>query len=209
MAMNPRRCVACWECVEKCPKQVIGKVGFLWHRHATFKNADACIGCNKCMKTCPRGVFFKPDEAPLSVLYNSRTGAEPSSEIERLLPLVSIATAVSGIVLHISGQGTNREVWHTWDAAHGISGFLWLVSVSVHLNRHGHWYRAIAFQGVGRKSRITLVLSAVSLIVVVTGIVSMVRGLGPNSAMGLWHYWFGLLWILFSLIHIAQRKPWG
>lgn len=58
VAMNPRRCVACWECVEKCPKHVIGKVCFLWHKHAVFKDADACIGCNKCVKTCPHGVFF-------------------------------------------------------------------------------------------------------------------------------------------------------
>lgn len=68
VAMNPRRCVACWECVGKCPKHVIVKVGFLWHKHVAFKDADACIGCNKCVKTCPNGVFFKPDEALLSIL---------------------------------------------------------------------------------------------------------------------------------------------
>lgn len=68
VAINPRRCVACWKCVKKCPKGVIGKVGFLWHKHVVFKDADACIGCNKCVETCPHGVFFKPDEATLSVL---------------------------------------------------------------------------------------------------------------------------------------------
>lgn len=57
VTMNPRRCVACWECVEKCPKKVIGKVGFLWHKHVVFRDADACIGCGKCIKTCPQGVF--------------------------------------------------------------------------------------------------------------------------------------------------------
>ena len=57
--MNPRRCMACWKCVEKCPKKVIGKTGFLGHRHVIFENADACIGCNKCIKTCLQGVFFK------------------------------------------------------------------------------------------------------------------------------------------------------
>lgn len=68
VAMNPRRCVACWECVEKCPKHVIGKVGFLWHKHVAFKDVDTCIGCNKCVKPCPHGVFFTPDEAALSAL---------------------------------------------------------------------------------------------------------------------------------------------
>jgi NAD-dependent dihydropyrimidine dehydrogenase PreA subunit len=25
---NPRNCIACWKCIDTCPKQVIGKVGF-------------------------------------------------------------------------------------------------------------------------------------------------------------------------------------
>ena len=57
VAMNPRQCVGCLKCVDKCPKHVIGKVCFLWHKHVVFKDADACIGCNKCVKTCPHGVF--------------------------------------------------------------------------------------------------------------------------------------------------------
>ena len=60
--MNPHLCMACWECVEKCPKQVIGKTGFFLHKHVVFENADACIGCLKCIKTCPNGVFFKLDK---------------------------------------------------------------------------------------------------------------------------------------------------
>lgn len=59
VAMNPRQCVACWQCVDKCPKNVIRKVGVLWHKHVAFQNVDACIGCGKCIKACPNGVFFK------------------------------------------------------------------------------------------------------------------------------------------------------
>lgn len=62
VALNPRHCVACWECVDKCPKQVIGKVIFLWHKHVVFKDSDACIGCYKCVKTCPNGVFTQISE---------------------------------------------------------------------------------------------------------------------------------------------------
>lgn len=61
VAMNPSHCVGCWKCVGQCPKNVIGKVGFLWHKHAAFQNADACIGCKKCIKACPHGVFFVSD----------------------------------------------------------------------------------------------------------------------------------------------------
>lgn len=55
--INPRTCVACWKCVDACPKQVIGKVEFLWHKHIVLKNPKDCSGCAKCIKTCPHGVF--------------------------------------------------------------------------------------------------------------------------------------------------------
>ena len=55
---NTRRCEACWQCIDACPKQVIGKIGFLWHKHIIFKNGENCTGCKKCIKTCPTGVFF-------------------------------------------------------------------------------------------------------------------------------------------------------
>ncbi|MDR3251872.1 MAG: ferredoxin family protein [Tannerella sp.] len=59
---NPRKCTACWKCIDSCPKQVIGKVGFLWHKHIIIKNAENCIDCKKCIKTCPNEVFS--DEIP-------------------------------------------------------------------------------------------------------------------------------------------------
>jgi NAD-dependent dihydropyrimidine dehydrogenase PreA subunit len=54
---NPRNCIACWKCIDTCPKQVIGKVGFLWHKHIVIKNAEDCIGCKKCIQVCPNRVF--------------------------------------------------------------------------------------------------------------------------------------------------------
>ena len=55
--VNTRACAACWKCIDNCPRDVIGKVGFLWHKHIVIRNADNCIGCKKCMKSCPSGVF--------------------------------------------------------------------------------------------------------------------------------------------------------
>lgn len=57
ITINPRRCKACWKCMETCPKQVIGKVGFLWHKHVVIQDAANCTGCKKCIQTCPYGVF--------------------------------------------------------------------------------------------------------------------------------------------------------
>ena len=54
---NPHLCKACGKCITACPKQVIGKVGFLWHKHIVIKNAENCKGCKKCIQICPYGVF--------------------------------------------------------------------------------------------------------------------------------------------------------
>lgn len=35
---NHRKCEACWKCIDACPKQVIGKVVFLWHKHIVIKD---------------------------------------------------------------------------------------------------------------------------------------------------------------------------
>lgn len=51
----------------------------------------------------------------------------------------------------------------------------------------------------------TLVLSVTFVIVVITGIVLIMCVDGANSATGLWHYKFGLLLIVFSIIHILNR----
>lgn len=57
VTIDPRRCAACWQCIPACPKQVVGKVQFLFHRHVVLRNAENCIGCMKCVKTCPAGAL--------------------------------------------------------------------------------------------------------------------------------------------------------
>ena len=142
--MDLRRCTACWECIKKCPKKVIGKAGFLCHRHAAFKNAAACIGCGKCIKTCPNGVFLKLDETVS--IHKVNTGM--SFGIERLLPIAFAASAVTGIGLHIAGHGGNHETWHNWAIAHIAATFVWLLSVAGHVKRHILWYRTFISKGL-------------------------------------------------------------
>nr|WP_042317235.1 4Fe-4S binding protein [Desulfofarcimen acetoxidans] len=58
MAVNTRLCKACWKCVSICPRGVIGKIRFLFHRHIYILNPGNCIGCGACAKACPEGAII-------------------------------------------------------------------------------------------------------------------------------------------------------
>lgn len=123
-----------------------------------------------------------------------------------LLLLTFVASAVTGIGLHVAGHGAGHEVWHNWAVAHILSSLCWLISVAIHIKRHRASYRAIASKGIGHKSRTTILLSALFLFVTVTGLILIIGVDGANSALGRWHYIPGLILILLSLIHIISRK---
>ena len=182
--------------------KVIGKAGSFLHRHTVFKNADACIGCGKCIKTCHNGVFFKLDKT----VSANEASQKISFRIERLLPLAFIASAVTGIGLHIAGHGTVHNVWHNWAVAHISASSLWLLSAAVHVKRHRFWYKALASRKITDKLWINIPLSLLFLIVAITGIILITHINGANSSVGLFHYKLGILLLLFSLIHVFYRK---
>lgn len=122
-----------------------------------------------------------------------------------LLLLTFAASAITGIGLHVAGHGTNHEVWHNWAVAHTILSFVWLVSGAFHIKRHWSWYKAVISKGIGKRSRTTLVLSMVFIVVVITGIVLIACVDGANSAVGMWHYRLGVLLILLSVVHLVKR----
>lgn len=202
VTMDLRRCTECWKCIKKCPKKVIGKAGFLCHRHAAFKNAAACIGCSKCIKTCPNGVFLKPNETVS--IHKVNTGM--SFGIERLLPIAFAASAVTGIGLHIAGHGGNHEMWHNWAIAHIATTFVWLLSVAGHVKRHILWYRTFISKGLAKKDWITFSVSMLFLSVTITGLLLIAYIGGANSDIGLLHYKLGILLSAVSLIHAICRK---
>lgn len=50
--LNTRLCKACWQCVEACPNNVLGKINLLIHRHVRIENPLKCKGCMACIKAC-------------------------------------------------------------------------------------------------------------------------------------------------------------
>ena len=122
-----------------------------------------------------------------------------------LLIPVSIASVITGFGLHVAGKNAPHEVWEQWAAAHVVASILFLILGILHVWHHWAWYKSLFSKGLGKKSRVTLLLTIAFLLLVVTGIVLIVAIDGPNSTMGHLHYLFGLLLIVLSLWHIAKR----
>ena len=122
-----------------------------------------------------------------------------------LLIPVSIASFITGFGLHVSGKNAPHEVWEQWAAAHVVATVLFLVLGILHVRHHWAWYKSLFSKGLGKKSRVTLLLTLAFLLLVITGIVLIVAIDGPNSTMGHLHYLFGLLLPLLSFWHIAKR----
>lgn len=52
IALDTEKCTGCFQCVEVCQRNVIGKIKFLWHKHALILHGNDCIGCYKCVGVC-------------------------------------------------------------------------------------------------------------------------------------------------------------
>ncbi len=50
--LDTSRCKACWDCVQACPQDVIGKVDLRFHRHARIDRTENCEGCLLCLNAC-------------------------------------------------------------------------------------------------------------------------------------------------------------
>lgn len=59
--LDTHKCKACWDCMNHCPNQVIGKIDLPWHKHAKIVNPGSCNGCLKCVKACTQGALQKSE----------------------------------------------------------------------------------------------------------------------------------------------------
>ena len=115
-----------------------------------------------------------------------------------------VLSAFSGIGLHIAGHGINHELWHNWAVFHVLTSFLFFVISIFHITTQWGWYKGIIKNGLGKKSKITVVLSVVFFLVSVTGIILLGVD-GANSYIGLLHYKIGIVTIVLCIGHLLKR----
>lgn len=126
--------------------------------------------------------------------------------IDWILIVVFIMSAISGFGLHIAGHENNHEVWHNWAVVHVVGSVLFLITIIFHVTTHWGWYKGIIKKGIGRKSKVTAVLSVIFLLLSVTGILLLGVN-GANSSLGLWHYKIGIITTVIAVGHIIKRLP--
>lgn len=124
--------------------------------------------------------------------------------IDWSLVFVFVLSAFSGIGLHIAGHGINHELWHNWAVFHVLTSFLFFVISIFHITTHWGWYKGIIKNGLGKKSKITVVLSVVFFLVSVTGIILLGVD-GANPYIGLLHYKIGIVTIVLCIGHLLKR----
>ncbi len=55
-------CRGCFQCIDACPRGVLGKMHLPGHRHVHVDHAERCIGCFQCLKVCPEHTIHKRSE---------------------------------------------------------------------------------------------------------------------------------------------------
>ena len=122
-----------------------------------------------------------------------------------LLLITFVPSSATGFILHWAGHQNNHELWHNWAVAHVISTLLLTILVAIHIYGHWGWYKSLLKGNIKNKSRVTVALSALMLVVTTTGIVVLFRHQGANTGLGLWHYVIGIIVSIVVIGHLIKR----
>lgn len=121
-----------------------------------------------------------------------------------ILLLLFLPLFIGGLFLHFAGHGDNHECWHTLALIHVIIALLFLICTGWHILHHWNWYKTLS-KGLGKKSRITPIVTILFIIETLTGIYLLIWGEGANSDIGLLHYQLGIVWAMFACGHTIKR----
>ncbi len=59
ITFDESKCSACWKCIARCHRKVIGKVNLIIHKHAILRRPSECTGCLKCVRICDAQAILK------------------------------------------------------------------------------------------------------------------------------------------------------
>lgn len=126
--------------------------------------------------------------------------------IDWCMLLSFIATLITGLGMHIAGHSAEHWLWEVWATLHSLMGLSCIIAGIMHIKTHLAWYKGWLKSGLGNKSRVTVILSAIYSIALISGIALLFIE-GANTHMGLLHYKIGIGLAIIGLGHFAKRLP--
>ncbi len=221
--IDTNKCEACWKCLEVCPKNVIGRVNFPWHKHALIKKSDKCTGCSKCIKTCEFNAITRV------TTNNDNEKSKKKNPYKRLIInagafFTGLLAVFSGFLIqfsyHMGQHGTidvNKMVldvnYSGWTAIHKISILLLSVFMIFHIVQHWTWYKTILKKNLITKNKQVIILTMVFIIVAITGYIPWIIDLTVNDQttrkifMEI-HDKLTIILFVFLTLHVAKRLKW-
>lgn len=122
------------------------------------------------------------------------------------LVFASLASIVSGVLLHIAGHTGNHSVWELWAVVHSVVSMGFLVLIIEHLKQHKGWLAS--FRNKMRictsQGRMFIVLSLFSMLTVCSGLV-LLGIMNDHSLIGLWHYKIGIIFAGLAIAHMVRK----
>ena len=125
--------------------------------------------------------------------------------VDLLLLTLFILTAISGFGMHITGHSNNHFIWHHWAAVHCLSTLFFTITTIIHIYLHWNWYKSLFSKSLGKKSKVTVIVSLLFLVLTISGTLAFVIPHGPNSHIGIIHYIIGIVSTIFFAGHIIKR----
>ncbi len=134
---------------------------------------------------------------------------KPIFRTDLALLILFVLSLFSGIQIHYASHFQSHEVWHNWSIVHTVVNILLLGVAIVHIKQHWVWFKTMS-SSLSRKSKVTIALSIIFVLVSVTGIVLLTcanggKGCCGYSRIGIIHYWLGIVFGVFALLHFIGR----
>ena len=124
------------------------------------------------------------------------------------LPLIItfLLTVISGIFCHVikDGEASDHHVWVRFQVLHIIVSVAFIVFTFKHIKPFKKWYLKWNNKVLQHKSKNTIFVSLAMALLIGTGVALLFID-GGNSAVGLWHYRIGLLFIFLCGYHAIRR----
>lgn len=211
--LETRKCIACWECIENCQKQVIGKVNLPWHKHALIVHPDDCSGCCKCAKVCESGAISAINKIKVDQQIKKKT-ALINFLINNLLLVSGFAMVISGLMMqlgfHMGGPNGHhngvheinspeipyeqlREIdpskivfgfrYSDWSIAHKYAIVFFSLLMIYHIYTHWKWYKGIVKKRLIGKHIQVTALTLLAVLVAVTGLIPWIIDLSGANSI--------------------------